>query len=368
MADCSGKHMKYAIIGCGRVAENHFKAALNNKLEIVAACDLKEDCIDSLLDSYTLNVDKYLDYKKMLSEHPEIELVAIATDSGNHAKIAIDCLNFGKNLIIEKPLAVSMKEADEIVRLSQAKNLVVSVSHQNRFNLAVQKLRKALDDKRFGRISHASVNVRWNRNKTYYDQAKWRGTWANDGGCLMNQCVHAIDLLIWLMGDRVEKVYGVTKRQFHNYIECEDLGMAILHFKNGAIATIEGTTNIFPKNLEESICIFGEKGTVKIGGTSANNIEIWNFADEDKTDQVNKGLVEKTNNLYGNGHSSLYADVVDSIVNHRKPYIDAIDGRNAVEIVLAIYKSSAEGQPISLPLENCATSDFVGFFEKEGNR
>ncbi len=358
--------MKYALIGCGRVAENHLRAAINNKLDIVAVCDIKEDSIDSLLNKCDLNnnlsICRYLDYKKMLSEHPEIELIAITTNSGNHAEIALYCIDCGKNLIIEKPLAVSIQDADEIIRRSKEKKVLVSVSHQNRFNLAVQKLHRALELGRFGKISHGSATVRWNRGLDYYKQANWRGTWTNDGGCLMNQCIHAIDLLIWLIGDEVETVYGVTRRQFHDYIECEDLGLAILQFKNGAIANIEGTTNVFPKNLEESICIFGEKGTVKIGGTSANNIEIWNFADKNDSDNVNIGLEEQTKNIYGNGHSSLYSDVIDSILNHKKPLIDAISGRNAVEVVLAIYKSSFTGHPIKLPLKKCITTDFTGMF------
>ncbi len=357
--------MKYALIGCGRVAANHLKAALNNNLEIVAVCDINSDCIDSLLIKYdldNLSISKYTDYKQMLSEHPEIELVAIATNSGSHADIALDCIDCNKNIVIEKPIALSIKEADEIIRRSQEKNVVVSVSHQNRFNLAIQKLYKAVKAGRFGKISHAAVTVRWNRNKSYYEQADWRGTWANDGGCLMNQCIHAIDLLIWLLSDNVESVYGVIKRQLHDYIECEDLGMAVLTFKNGIVATIEGTTNVYPKNLEESICIFGEKGTVKIGGTSVNNIEIWNFADEDESDEHNKVLEEPSNNVYGNGHTSLYADVIDSIKKHRKPYIDASAGRNAVEIVLAIYKSSSLGHVVKLPITKCVTTDFVGMF------
>ena len=357
--------MKYALIGCGRVAANHLKAALNNNLEIVAVCDINSDCIDSLLIKYdldNLSISKYTDYKQMLSEHPEIELVAIATNSGSHADIALDCIDCNKNIVIEKPIALSIKEADEIIRRSQEKNVVVSVSHQNRFNLAIQKLYKAVKAGRFGKISHAAVTVRWNRNKSYYEQADWRGTWANDGGCLMNQCIHAIDLLIWLLSDNVESVYGVIKRQLHDYIECEDLGMAVLTFKNGIVATIEGTTNVYPKNLEESICIFGEKGTVKIGGTSVNNIEIWNFADEDEADEHNKVLEEPSNNVYGNGHTSLYADVIDSIKKHRKPYIDASAGRNAVEIVLAIYKSSSLGHVVKLPITKCVTTDFVGMF------
>ena len=360
--------MKYAIIGCGRVAANHLKAALDNNLEIAAVCDINSDCAYSLLSKCDLcksKISNYTDYRQMLIEHPEIELVAIATNSGCHAKIALDCINFNKNIIIEKPIALSMREADEIVRRSKEKNVVVAVSHQNRFNLAIQKLHKALELGRFGRISHVAVTVRWNRNKKYYEQADWRGTWANDGGCLMNQCIHAIDLLLWLMKDEVETVYGVTKRQFHDYIECEDLGMAVLTFKNGVVATIEGTTNVFPKNLEESICIFGEKGTVKIGGTSVNSIKIWNFADENESDEHNEGLEELTNNIYGNGHNSLYKDVIDSIKNKRTPYIDAVAGRNAVEVVLAVYKSSVEGKQVKLPLLDCASVDFKGFFENK---
>ena len=358
--------MKYALIGCGRVAENHIKAAIKNKLEIVALCDINKQNIDNLLSKSGLNnsssINYYYDYKEMLIKHPEIELVAITTPSGNHANIALHCINSGKNLIIEKPIALNIKEANEIVKLSKEKKVVVSVSHQNRFNLPIQKLRKAIEAGRFGKLSHASATVRWNRDKKYYEQANWRGTWINDGGCLMNQCIHAIDLLIWLIGEEVESVYGVTKRQFHNYIECEDIGMAVLTFKNGSIATIEGSTNIFPKNLEESICIFGEKGSVKIGGASANNIEVWKFSDE--LDRTNEDLKEeeKIINIYGNGHLNLYADVIDSIVNPRKPYIDAVDGRNAVEVVLAIYKSAATGLPVKLPLKDCSTTDFIGMF------
>ncbi|WP_338082914.1 Gfo/Idh/MocA family protein, partial [Eubacterium ruminantium] len=175
-----------------------------------------------------------------------------------------------------------------------------------------------------GKISHGSINVRWNRNRDYYDQAPWRGKWASDGGCLFNQCIHGIDLLRWMMGDEVDEVYGVTKQQFHDYLEAEDIGMAVVKFKNGAVGTIEGTVNVYPRNLEETLYLFGENGTVKIGGTSTNNIDVWNFADESEDDNKNKGLQEATSNVYGNGHTSLYKDVIDAVRNDRKPYIDAI--------------------------------------------
>ena len=178
----------------------------------------------------------------------------------------------------------------------------------------------------------------------------------------MNQCIHGIDLLRWMMGDEVEEVYGVTKQQFHDYLECEDIGMAVVKFKNGAVGTIEGTTNVYPQNLEETLYIFGETGTVKIGGTSTNNIDVWNFAEESEADQKNKGLQEQTSNVYGNGHTSLFADVMDAIENDRKPYVDAVAGRNALEMILAIYQSAATGKPVKLPLVGVASTDFTGRF------
>lgn len=356
--------MKFALIGCGRIAVNHIKAVVNNNINMVAVCDTDLTHIDSLFakTGYDKDVERYSDYKKMLADHPEINLVAIATESGIHAEIALFCIDKGVNVIIEKPMAMSMADADEIIRRSEEMNVKVSVCHQNRFNIAIQQMRHALESGRFGKISHGSIHVRWNRNRDYYDQAPWRGKWASDGGCLFNQCIHGIDLLRWMMGDEVEEVYGVTKQQYHPYLECEDVGMAVVKFKNGAVGTIEGTVNVYPKNLEETLYLFGETGTVKIGGKSTNNIDVWDFADESEDDQANKGLQEQTSNVYGNGHTSLYADVVDAIENDRKPYIDAVAGRNAVEMILAIYQSAATGKPVKLPLADVSSTDFEGRF------
>lgn len=358
--------MKYALIGCGRIAVNHVKAVSNNGLEFVAMCDTDESKFDVMLEKAGCGrfseTARYKDYKVMLREHPEIELVAIATESGEHARIALDCIDAGKNLIVEKPIAMSIAEADEIVRRAEERGVKVSACHQNRFNVAVQQMRKALEAGRFGKLSHGSIHVRWNRGRQYYDQAKWRGTWAQDGGTLMNQCIHGIDLLRWMMGDEPVEVYGQTRQRFHDYLEAEDVGVAVVRFANGAVATIEGTSNVYPKNLEETLYVFGEKGTVKIGGTSTNNIDVWDFADETEADEANKGLVEQTSNVYGNGHTSLYADMIDAIKKDRKPYVDAIAGRNAVEMVLAIYKSQKTGLPVSLPLTDFASIDMIGEF------
>lgn len=357
--------MKYGLIGCGRIATNHMKAALNNELEIVAVCDIVPDKMEELLAKHELenndSIKRYVDYKEMIEvENPE--LISIATESGIHAEIALYCIEHGVNVIIEKPMAMSIGDAEKIIEAAEKYNVKVSACHQNRFNVAIQKLRQAVEGGRFGKLSHGSIHVRWNRNQGYYDQAPWRGTWAEDGGALMNQCIHGIDLLRWMMGDEIEEIYGATRQQFHDYLEAEDVGMAVVKFKNGAIGTIEGTTNVYPKNLEETLYIFGENGTVKIGGTSTNNIDVWDFADETEADAENKGLEEQTSNVYGNGHTSLFADVIDAVNNDRQPYIDAVAGRNAVEVILAIYKSQKTGQVVKLPLEDFASVDMMGEF------
>lgn len=357
--------MKYALIGCGRISTNHMKAAVNNHLEIVGVCDILPEKMEEILEKHELKEDtsihRYTDYKELLEKETP-DLVSIATESGNHAEIALYCIEKGVHVIIEKPMAMSIDDANKIIELSEKKNIKVSACHQNRFNIAVQELRRAIESGRFGKISHGSIHVRWNRNHGYYDQASWRGTWAQDGGALMNQCIHGIDLLRWMMGDEVEEIYGATRQQFHDYLEAEDVGMAVVKFKNGAIGTIEGTTNVYPKNLEETLYIFGENGTVKIGGTSTNNIDVWDFADETEEDAKNKGLEEATSNVYGNGHTSLFADVMDAIENDRKPYVDAVAGRNALEMILSIYKSQKTGKPVKLPLEKFASTDMEGEF------
>lgn len=358
--------MKYALIGCGRIAVNHMKAALNNNLDIVAVCDIDKEKMEAILEKNNLqenkSIKKYIDYKKMIDEEKP-ELVSIATESGIHAEIALHCIEHGVNVIIEKPMAMSIEDADKIVELSEKKNVKVSACHQNRFNIAIQELRKAVEADRFGKISHGSIHVRWNRDHGYYDQASWRGTWEQDGGALMNQCIHGIDLLRWMMGDEIDEVFGATRQQFHDYLEAEDVGMAVVKFKNGAIGTIEGTTNVYPKNLEETLYIFGENGTVKIGGTSTNNIDVWDFSDETEEDIQKKEFKEATSNVYGNGHTSLFADVVDAIENDRKPYVDAVAGRNALELVLSIYKSQKTGDVVKYPLENFSSIDMKGEFK-----
>lgn len=357
--------MRYALIGCGRISPNHIEAAKKNELDIVAICDIipelmKEKAIRFGLD----NVKQYLDYHELL-EKEKPDLIAIATESGKHAAIALDCISAGCNVIIEKPIALSIADADAIISAAKTKGVLVCASHQNRFNKSVQYIRKAIDEGRFGKLFHGAAHVRWNRGKNYYEQATWRGTWAQDGGCLMNQCIHNIDLLRWMMGNDVEEVMAYTDRLEHFYVESEDIGLALVKFKNGSYGLIEGTTNVYPRNLEETLYIFGEKGTAKAAGVSDNIIEEWNFADGlDDPTYVKATYGDNPPNVYGFGHTPLYADMIDAIKMGREPYVNGQAGKNAVELILAIYKSAAEHRPIKLPLHDCSTTDFIGRFSK----
>ncbi len=355
--------MKYALIGCGRISPNHIAAAKSNCLEFAALCDSNEKMMADKAAVFGLGgIPRYTDYRQML-EKEKPELVAVATESGKHAKIALDCIKAGCSLIIEKPIALSLSDADNIIEAAKEKGVKVCASHQNRFNKSVQKIREALEMNRFGRMFYGTAHVRWCRDRAYYSCAKWRGTWEQDGGALMNQCIHNMDLLRWMMGDEIEEVSAVTDRLNHPYIEAEDFGAAWIKFRNGSYGIVEGTTDLYPKNLEETLYLFGEKGTVKAGGQSVNRIEEWRFSDGmDDPESVIAEFAENPPDVYGFGHTPLYADVIDAIKHDREPYVNAQAGRRALELVLAIYKSAAEGRPVKLPLGDCSTMDFAGRF------
>ncbi len=207
--------MKYALIGCGRISPNHIEAAKNNNLDFVAMCDILPETMKEKSGKFGLDgVLMYTDYRKML-ENEKPDLVAIATESGKHAAIALDCINAGCNVIIEKPIALSIADADKIIKAGKEKGVVVSANHQNRFNKSIRYIRKALEEGRFGKLSHGAAHIRWNRGKSYYEQAPWRGTWSQDGGCLMNQCIHNIDLLRWMLGNDIEEVIAYTGQIEH---------------------------------------------------------------------------------------------------------------------------------------------------------
>ena len=362
--------LRYALIGCGRIAPNHIAAFMNNadSLQLCAVCDpdveRMEIVLAALPQEQRASVRRYVDYRELLAkEHPQ--LCAVATESGKHAAIALDVIASGSHVIIEKPIALSLADARALIEAAKQHNVKLCACHQNRFNKSIQKIRSAVEEKRFGRMLHGAAHIRWNRGPGYYEQARWRGTWAQDGGALMNQCIHNIDLLRWMMGDEVTEVMAYTDNLQHDYIQAEDLGMALVHFANGAYGIIEGTTNIYPHNLEETLYLFGECGTVKAGGKSVNIIEEWSFGDDcDDPAAVKQHYGENPPNVYGYGHTPLYADVIDAIRNDRAPYVDGYAGMRALELVLAIYKSAAEHRPVQLPLADCATTDFEGRFDR----
>lgn len=326
--------LKFAILGCGRISSKHVEAIINNKedVELVAVYDIigelaidKKRQYESEIDGS--NVKVYTDYNEFLNDK-DIDVVTIATISGYHAEQAIDCLNHDKHVLIEKPMALSIEDADKIIALGKEKNKKVCVSHQNRFSPAVQKLRRAIDEGRFGKLIHGTARVLWARDDNYYKQASWRGTKALDGGTLMNQCIHNIDLLQWMMGGEVERLYSETDTFIRN-IETEDFGAILMRFKNGAVGIVEGSVCVYPKNLEETLSIFGEKGTVVISG---NEIKTWQFEDSRGYDNVE---LDKTNL----GHTPLYKDLIDAIYEKRAPLVNGEEGKKAMEIILKAYES-----------------------------
>ncbi len=357
--------LTYALIGCGRISPNHIAAVQNNaeKLRLVAVCDRDEATARALLERFGVQGARlYTDHRALLEqEHPD--LVAVATPSGTHGAIALDCIRAGCHVIIEKPIALSLDDADALIAAAKEADVRLCACHQNRFNKSIRCIRQALEDGRFGRLFHGAAHIRWNRGESYYRQAPWRGTWEQDGGALMNQCIHNIDLLRWMLGDDATEVFAYTDRLAHPYIEAEDLGLALIRFKGGAYGLLEGTTNVYPKNLEETLYLFGEHGTVKAGGKSVNRIEEWRFADgQDDPETVKSCFAEDPPNVYGFGHTPLYADVVDAIEQHRAPLVDGAAGRRALELVLAVYQSAATGAPVRLPLHGLSTTDFAGRF------
>ncbi|MDP4087220.1 MAG: Gfo/Idh/MocA family oxidoreductase [Bacillota bacterium] len=335
--------LKFAILGCGRISYKHIEALVNNveEAELVAVCDIVESKAVSRKEQYekdipNSNVKVYTDYKEML-KNENIDVVTIASESGYHAEHAKDCINAGTHVLIEKPMALSVQDADDIIALAKEKEKKVCVSHQNRFNPPIQKLRRAIEEGRFGRILNGTARILWTRDNNYYKQAPWRGTKELDGGTLMNQCIHNIDLLQWMMGSEVERVHA-ERSTFLRDIEMEDFGAILVRFKNGSIGIIEGSACVYPKNLEETLSIFGETGTVVIGGLAVNEIKTWQFADERDYDHEQNNT--EIDNVYGQGHTPLYKDLIDAIHHNTEPLINGEEGKKAMEIILKAYDVS----------------------------
>ena len=354
--------MKYALIGCGMIAPAHIKAALETGLEVAALCDINEDnarrILELIPEESRPHTAVYTDYRRMLDE-VRPELTALALGSGVKRQIACACMSAGSNVITEKPIALSLEDADAMISCAEENRVKLCINHQLRFCPSVQAIRAAAQDGAFGKMYHATAQVRRNRNKAYFDAAPWRGTWKDDGGTLMNQCIHYTDLLQWIMGD-VEEVYAYTDRLAHPYIEAEDMGLALVRFRSGAYASIEGTVNVYPNNLSDSMAFFGEFGTVAVSGKYLDETQRWQFADG--TSSMTESLAKYGIRDLGGGHTPLYRDMIESILLDRDPVCSGKEGRKALELVLAVYESAASGKPVRMPLGRGSTNDYTGRF------
>ena len=341
------KTVKIGLIGCGRISKNHLDAVSQiPEAEFVAVCDLVEEKMQAVAENYGIK-NLYNNYQDML-ENEKLDLVSICTPSGLHPQMGIDVANHKINVLTEKPMATNIESADALIRACDQNKVKLFVVKQNRLNATMQLLKRAIDKGRFGRIYLAESNVFWQRPQSYYDAEKWRGTWEFDGGAFMNQASHYVDALYWLLGN-VDSVMAYTATMARR-IEAEDTGCAILHFRNGIIATINVTMLTYPKNFEGSITIIGEKGTVKIGGVAVNKIEKWEFEDYDDDDRIAQDANYQSPNVYGFGHNPYYRNVIDVLLGKDVPSTDGRDGRKSVEIIQAIYRSAKTGKRVSLPL------------------
>ena len=341
------KKMRFAIIGCGRIAPKHAESIVAlEEAELVAVCDIIPERAQAFADKY--GAKPYTSYEEMLAKE-EIDVVTIATESDLHAPIGITCAKAGKHVMVEKPMAMTLASADELIRTCHEEGVKLSVIHQNRYNKSIKLMRQALEEGRFGKLTHGQATVRWNRNDAYYAQAPWRGTKLQDGGVLMNQSIHNIDLLQWTLGP-VESVFGYTRTALRK-IEMEDVGVAVIKFKNGALGVIEAASTIYPKNIEETLNIFGETGSVMVGGIAVNRIEAWEFPDsEEEKKQIFDSQENDPPNVYGFGHREVMKDMIDAIREDRAPAIPGEEGRKALEIILAIYKCQETKEPVVFPL------------------
>ncbi|MDR3313868.1 MAG: Gfo/Idh/MocA family oxidoreductase [Oscillospiraceae bacterium] len=341
--------MRYCLIGCGRVAPEHIRAAQHNGLELAGLCDVdpgrRAENLSFAADVLR-DVPFFTDHRAMLRE-AKPALTAIATPSGLHAAMALDCIEAGSHVIIEKPIAMHLADAEQIQQAAQRQGVVVGNNLQNRFNPAVCALRKAVEEGRFGRILSATFQLRWWRGAEYYSQAAWRGTRALDGGAMMNQSIHGIDLLNWMLGSCPETITALKSTLLHT-IECEDIGVAALRYRHGALATLECMTVAYPAAQEETLQINGTKGCARLGGTAGHTVELWRFDDAAPGEEAEMRRRYSVNpaSVYGHGHSLLYADVCDAIAQRRPPLVGVTEGANALSIILAAYRSAESGRPV----------------------
>ncbi len=342
--------LNFALIGCGRIARKHAGNLGERKIpgaKLVAVCDLVEEKARYYGEKY--EIPWFTDMHQMIAQiGNQIQVLVILTPSGNHAEHTHELAQYGKHIVVEKPMALTLRDADKMIEACDKAGIKLFVVKQNRLNAPVRKLREAIEQNQFGKMVMGTVRVRWCRNQAYYDQDQWRGTWREDGGVFANQAIHHIDLLQWMMGP-VESVFAKSITRLVN-IEAEDTGVVVLKFTSGALGTIEATTATRPKDLEGSISILGERGTVEIGGFAVNEMKTWNFLEENEEDRkkVIEHFKENPPDVYGFGHTEYLKNVVDTITNKKSALVDGLAGRKSLELIAAIYESIETGKEVQV--------------------
>jgi UDP-N-acetyl-2-amino-2-deoxyglucuronate dehydrogenase len=339
--------LRFALVGCGRIAKRHSELLGHKQIggaSLAAVCDVRKERAVFLAAPFGVPAYEHM-HEMMSREQPDV--VVVLTESGRHAEHVTALAPYGKHIIVEKPMALTLEDADRMIRACDKHNVRLFVVKQNRFNVPVVKLREALDAGRFGKLVLGTIRVRWCRRQDYYDQDAWRGTWAMDGGVLTNQASHHVDLLEWMMGD-VESVFAKSATALVN-IETEDTAVVVLKFKSGALGIIEATTAARPTDLEGSISMLGENGAVEIGGFAVNEMKAWRFTHpQPSDDEVLKRYSVNPPSVYGFGHQAYYEHVVDCISNKQPHLVDGLEGRRSLELISAIYESIETGREVSL--------------------
>lgn len=338
--------IRFGIVGCGRIFRKHYEAITENKLaELIAVCDIREERAKKAGEM--ANVPYYTDYNDMLSNE-QIDVVNILTPSGMHPAHTIDIVNrYKKHIVCEKPMALKLEDADEMIRTCDNNGVKLFIVKQNRFNLPVIKLREALEQGRFGRIVMGTVRVRWCRTQKYYDQDEWRGTWAYDGGVITNQASHHIDLLEWMLGEPVSVM--AMNGTYLSDIEVDDTSAALVRFRSGALGIIEATTAARPSDMEGSLSILGERGSAVIGGFAVNEMIHWAFTEkEDRDENILAEYAEMPENVYGFGHKRYIENVIDTLKKNGSALVDGLEGRKSLELINAIYESAETGREVRL--------------------
>jgi len=337
--------VRFGLIGCGRIAPKHVSAlAKMPQAQLACVCDLMEAKARAVGEE--VGMPWYTDYHDML-EHEPVDVVNVCTESGNHAGVAIDVMKkFGCSIIVEKPMALQLSDADAMIQTAREANVRLFTVKQNRFNGPIQLLKRALDEGRFGRVLMVTSRVRWHRAQEYYDQAPWRGTWTQDGGCITNQAIHYVDLMQWL-GGPVSSVYAASRRFLH-HMEAEDTAVSTWQFQSGALGAFEATTCANPKDLEGSITVLGEKGEVEIAGFAVNQVRTWAFAEERPEDLQVQDANYIPDNVYGFGHEALFRSILESLATGQPNMLEGGEGRKALELVTAMYEAIETGMPVEL--------------------